>query len=157
MNNPNSSIYKYMYVCPKANHDHRKATDTEYINYNLDKYDKTGCFLCSPKILYKESSLIWSCPLFIEIKTNDLSLYSKCLLIKNLSNYLPLELIIIIIKMCKTTYYSSEITEINYNFLKHINSCNFCSINMLKMNTLETCKEHIIPRNPLRIRRKAFY
>ena len=151
INERDSSTYKYCYICPYNSHDHRPATENEIARHKLYQFIKKGCFICSPTISLKSLNIPWNCPQYIETRIEDISLYNKCLLIKACSNvnnatYLPLEIIMIIIKMCQRKVNTSEVSTITYKLVKHIEKCKDCAKKMLQINTSKTCPSHIIPR-----------
>lgn len=155
INDRDSPTYKYCYICPHNTHDHRKATENEIAQYRLYKFIKNGCFICSPTISLKSLNISWNCPRYIETRIEDISLDIKCLFIKACSNvnnatYLPLEIIMKIIKFGNIQIETSEVSIITCDLVKHIEQCKECSNKTLEINTTKTCSFHIIPRSQIK-------
>ena len=141
--------------CVKCSHEHRRATKEEYTNNKLYLLKDTGCYLCNPKITLDCYSgyFTWSCENFVQITKHELTkdqLFTYMLACKRLNLWLPIELNLMIIKMCKYKTEDKKITRIDKNFMDHCITCKCCSEKLTAINTLLTCQKHIIPRNPTR-------
>ena len=148
----NNFVSKINIYCPNFSHEHRKASKDEYTQNKLYKLNDTGCYICNPKI-YLDSYLLsisWNCPKFINKIHHKLSLNQKLMffMITKLESkyFLPIELILIIFKMCEWTETLTKINKITPELCVHSKQCRSCAENIVITNTGFTCSHHIIPR-----------